>query len=103
MSKSLDRSSPLLMLASAMGTNVTSVTLYSQRVVNNVPTDYNVIKLTNAKVSSVSQAGNLDGIPSETVTFQYQRIEIDYTSFNTSGQPTGTTVFTWDTTTNKPF
>lgn len=101
--KSLDRSSPLLFAEAAMGTNITSVTLYSQKMVNSAPVDYYVIKLTNAKVSSVSQSGNLDGPPSEFITFQYQRIEIDYTIFNSTGQPSGTSVMTWDTTTGKPF
>lgn len=101
--KSLDRSSPLLFLASAQGTNITSVTLYSQKVVNSAVVDYYVIKLTNAKVSSVSQSGNQDGPPTEFVTFHFDKIEIDYTIFSSTGQPSGTSVMTWDTTTNKPF
>lgn len=99
-SKNVDRSSPLLLLGSAQGTNIATVNLYAQKSVGGTPTDYYVIKLTDVKVTSVAQSGSAGGAPIETVSFSYGKIEIDYTMFNGT-QPNGTVVMTWDLTKNQ--
>lgn len=102
--KVLDKSTPPIFLASAQSTVIPTATLYlSKATGGSTPADYYVIKLTNAKVSSISQSGNVGDRPSENLTFQYQKIEIDYTPFNSQGVPQTPVVFRWDLTTNSTF
>ncbi len=103
--KALDKSSPPLFLASAQGTNLASVILYVQKTGSGAtPFDYYTIKLTNAKVSSIFQNGSSGNPTSETVTFRYQRIEIDYVGQNpNTGQLLPPVVMRWDLTTNQTF
>ena len=107
LTKYLDKSSPPLFLATAQGTVLgtsTPVTFYAQKQVGSGNyADYYLIKLTNAKVSSVVQNGNGADRPSETVTFRYQRIEINYILFNSNGTVQQTVVMRWDLTTNSTF
>jgi type VI secretion system Hcp family effector len=101
LTKKLDKSSPPLFLASAQSTTLPSAILYVSRPNNAAYVDYYTIKLTNAKVSSMSQADGGE-IPTETLTFRYQRIEIDYVQYvNNVAQPP--VVFRWDLTTNSTF
>lgn len=101
--KSLDKSTPPLFLASAGNSNLTSVILYAQKSGANA-VDYHIIKLTNAKVSGIVQNGNNGLTTSETVTFRYQKIEIDYIGQNpNTGQPLPPVVMRWDLTTNQSF
>ncbi|MGZ4962562.1 MAG: Hcp family type VI secretion system effector [Limisphaerales bacterium] len=104
--KFLDKASPPLFLASAQGTTLSSVILYGQKINSGGASsyDYYTIKLTNAKVSSVIQNGSSGNQADETVTFRYQRIEIDYVGQNPSnGQLLPAVVMRWDLTTNQPF
>jgi type VI secretion system secreted protein Hcp len=106
--KALDKASPPLFLATAqgtlLGTQNVPVTFYVQKNTGTATLDYYIIKLTNAKVSSVVQNGNGADRPTETVTFRYQRIEIDYIGQNlNTGQPLPAVVMKWDLTTNATF
>lgn len=103
-SKALDKSSPQLFLASAQSTVISTATLYSSKLISGgMPADYYIIKLTNAKVSSISQSGNASDRPSETITLRYQKIEIDYYPVNSQGQLGNEVIFRWDLTTNSTF
>lgn len=104
--KKLDKSSPLLFLNSAQSTSIPSAILYGSKPVGtsgNIADCY-VIKLTNARISSVSQSYSTSGdLPTESLTFRYDKIEIDYTAYNTQGQAQTPVVFKWDLTTNSTF
>jgi type VI secretion system Hcp family effector len=99
---SMDKATPPLFLAMAGQTNLAAVNLYATKA-GNSPYDYYIIKLTNAKVSSISQNGSPASVPAETVTFRYQKIEIDYIAQAPTGQPLPPVVMRWDLTTNQPF
>jgi type VI secretion system Hcp family effector len=99
--KLLDKASPPLFLASAQSTTLSSVILYVSRYNGGPLVDYYTIKLTNAKVSSVSQNDAGDGA-AENITFRYQRIEVDYVPY-IGTQAQQTVVMRWDLVTNQQF
>jgi hypothetical protein len=60
------------------------------------PKDYYVIKLSDAKISSVATGGTVDGQATESITFRFTHIEIDYTTFDARGASTGVISTCWD-------
>src|SRR5206468_3363317 len=97
-SKSLDKTSPLLMLNCANGNTfpTNGIVLYVQRVINGSSRDFYVIKLSNARISSVNNGGTVSGLPTETVTFRFTHVEIDYTPFASNGSAQPPIIMSWD-------
>jgi type VI secretion system secreted protein Hcp len=82
--KRVDKASPPLMLAGALGTNLGTITLH----VAKQSVDYLTFKLDNALVSSTKVSWkNGDEGPTESVTFVFGALEISYTPQNPDGTP----------------
>lgn len=78
--KEVDQASPLLYAALDKGTALSTVTLFVDPPAStgDLPGDSEIIQLTNAIVTSVAVSVD-DENPTESVSFAYQKIEIQYT------------------------
>lgn len=98
--KELDKSSPKLNLYCADGTHVKQVVLELCRA-GSEKLKYMEYKLSNVIISSVNTGGS-DGIPTETVTFNYGKIEWAYTQQKRAdGAGGGNVASGWNLETNK--
>jgi type VI secretion system secreted protein Hcp len=100
--KKLDKASPQLFLACAMGTVVPTVTL---ELVNTGTTAvFYRITLTNATVKATAAAGTtaVDLKPDESVSVSYEKIQIDYYIQDAKGGTTLASTITWDFTNPPP-
>jgi type VI secretion system secreted protein Hcp len=95
--KVLDRASPLLLLACAQGTNISSATLTAVEPAGATNRIYYQIVLSNVLVTSVSQSGGGDR-PTESVALNYTHILWKYFPSNQSSITTG-----WDLITQTPL
>ena len=97
--KYVDKATPTLLVDVAGGKNISTVTLFVQ---STSPTtlDFYQVVLTNVRITSVSDAGLVNGRPTETVTFSFQKIEIDYTPINPDGSPGTPVIGCWNRSTN---
>jgi type VI secretion system secreted protein Hcp len=101
-SKKLDKASPQLFLACAMGTVVPTVTL--ELVTTGQTAVFYRIILTNATVKSTVTAGTtaLDLKPDESISVSYEKIHIDYYIQDGKGGTTLASTIDWDFTTPPP-
>lgn len=99
--KMMDKSSPMLVKACAKGDPIKEVTLELCRPTGNKSV-YMEFKLTKVIVSSLSIGGGGGGEPTESVTFNYGKIELTYTPFDRDGKAMGKVPAGWDLTKNEP-
>lgn len=100
-SKEVDKSSAKLLLFCANGSHVKEMTLQLHRATGDKQ-KYLEIKLTDNLITSVHPAGGGGGIPSESVTVNFGKIEYVYTQTDTkTGKPKGDVKMHWSTTENK--
>ncbi len=101
-SKRLDKSSPVLALACASGTHIKSAKLFVRK--SGGSDDYYVITLTDVLVSSISVGGGSgDTPPTESVSFNFTKIEWRYVPTDSDGSP-GTPVESgWDIASNTSY
>jgi type VI secretion system secreted protein Hcp len=103
--KALDRSTTRLALACATGERLRSVRLdetasYTDGGLVTVLT----IQLWDAVVTAVSEAGaGDDGAPSDAIAFDFPKVEVVYTLFDSKGKKKGTERFGWDVSRNASF
>jgi len=98
--KLIDKASPVLWKF-CMSHKSLPVVLITQRKRGESPIDYIKIKLKNAVVSSVSQAGHADAAGSESVTFAFEAFENEYTPQGSDSKPQGAVTMKWDVKKNK--
>jgi type VI secretion system secreted protein Hcp len=79
LTKPLDKSSPLLMLKCANGAAIPSAVLTCYRIIGGVSRKFYVIRLTDVKVTQISQGGSAGGLPYDTFSLNYRTIEWEYT------------------------
>lgn len=93
--KLLDKASPKLYEAAALGTVLPTVTLHLFKS-GPVPVEYATIELTSALVASIHNGGSTadDSFPTETVSMTYGKIKWTYVT-DGSGGPPETTVAAW--------
>ena len=92
--KVLDKASPKLFQAAALGTALPTVTLHLFKS-GPVPVEYATIELTNALVAAIHNGGSTtDDLPTETVRFSYGQIKWTYVT-DGSGGPPETSVAAW--------
>jgi type VI secretion system Hcp family effector len=95
--KEMDSASPILSQYCCTGKHIDSITMTLRRADGDKSVPYMVIKLSDVVISSVSVGGQTDAIPSETVTFNYAKIEWEYTKQNRKGGAGGgKTNGSWD-------
>jgi type VI secretion system Hcp family effector len=87
--KVLDKTSPLLLQAAASGQHIKEAELIFARKAGGKEQDFLYIKMENVLISSVqTQGSGKDGVPQESVTFNFQKAEEVYLSGN--GKPQAT-------------
>jgi type VI secretion system secreted protein Hcp len=82
--KFVDKASPALMLDLARGERLRTVVLFVQ-VTHPVVVDFYKVTLTDVILTSVNSSGDVNGRPTQTVTFNYAKIRIDYTPIKPDG------------------
>jgi type VI secretion system secreted protein Hcp len=99
--KRIDKATPKLALACADGTHIKEINIELCRAGGD-RVKYMEYKLSNCIVSSISTGGSSGGEPSETLTFNYGKIEWTYTRQRRSdGSGAGNVAAGWDLQTNK--
>lgn len=93
--KELDKSSPLLARALLTGEVIPEAELELTR--GEEKAVYLKIKLTNVLVTSYSVNGSAAGneVPMEEVSFNYEKVEWTYTTYDASGRPSEEVSYSW--------
>lgn len=99
--KFIDKASPLLMLKAAGGNPITTVELFVQNSSAPAPVDYYKVTLSQVYVTGVNTTGAVSDRPTETVTFKFGQIKIEYTLINPDGTQGGTVMGCWDINLNR--
>jgi len=92
---------PSLMLAMATGKNLGAVVITTTNVLANSEVAINVITLTNAVLNSYSQSLEAGGIPTETLTFAFSKVEFVQNYYGPNGALQNKDDHTWDISGNK--
>lgn len=99
--KPVDLASPVLLQRCCDGSHIPSLTLTLVRSGGESKVPFMVYTLTNLVVSDVSYAGDKDGLPHESVSFNYGKIEWIYTQQKRAGGGGGgNTTGSWNLETN---
>ena len=98
--KLMDKSSPMLMKACAKGDPIKEVKLELCRATG-AKEVYMEYKLEQVIISSVSIGGGTGGEATESVAFNYGRIQMTYTPFDRDGKAQGKVPAGWDLMKNK--
>jgi type VI secretion system secreted protein Hcp len=98
--KQIDKASPNLMKFCLSAKSLKEVLLTARKRGEN-PIDYIKIKLKNALVSGVHNAGTGDVHGAEQVSFAFEAVEIEYTPQGADGKPQGAVTLKWDVKKNK--
>ncbi len=100
--KELDSSSPLINKACWGGTHIAKVVLQLNRAAGDARQKYMEYTLQNVIISSVSIGGGGGGVPTESVTFNYGKLETVYTKqAREGGGGAGEVPAGWDLQENK--
>ncbi|MGE3171978.1 MAG: Hcp family type VI secretion system effector [Planctomycetota bacterium] len=87
--KMMDTATPVLNQYCCTGKHIPTITLTLRRADGDKSIPYMVYKLTDVIISSVSVGGSSDSVPAETVTFNYAKIEWEYTKQARAGGAAG--------------
>lgn len=99
--KALDTASPVLLQRCSDGTHIPSLTLTLVRSGGDSKVPFMTYTLTNLVVSNVNYGGSKDGLPTESVSFNYGKIEWVYTQQKRAGGGgSGNTTGSWNLETN---
>ncbi|MBL9076161.1 MAG: type VI secretion system tube protein Hcp [Planctomycetes bacterium] len=95
--KLLDSASPVLNAQCCSGKHIASIVITLRRADGDKSVPYMIYKLTDVVISSVSIGGASDSIPTESITFNYAKIEWEYTKqARAGGAGSGKTNGSWD-------
>ncbi|MBM4061770.1 MAG: type VI secretion system tube protein Hcp [Planctomycetes bacterium] len=95
--KELDSATPVLNQTCCTGKHIGSIVITLRRADGDKSIPYMVYKLSDVVISSVSVGGSSDAVPVETLTFNYAKIEWEYTKQDRKGGAgSGKTNGTWD-------
>jgi type VI secretion system secreted protein Hcp len=100
--KAVDLASPVLLQRCCDGTHIPKVVLTLVRSGGDNKVPFMTYTLTNLVVSNVSYSGSKDGLPLESVSFNYGKVEWVYTQQKRAGGGGGgNTTGSWNLETNK--
>lgn len=95
--KMMDSSSPVLNQTCCTGKHIGSIVITLRRADGDKSVPYMVYKLSDVIISSVSVGGSSDSVPTESVTFNYAKIEWEYTKqARAGGAGSGKTNGSWN-------
>jgi type VI secretion system secreted protein Hcp len=100
--KSMDKATPKIFLACAKGETIKEVTLELCKAGGDKQ-KYMEYKLSDVIISSTSTGGGGGGDPTESVTFNFGKIQETYTQINREGRPAGNVAAGWSLVLNKPL
>jgi len=101
-SKEKDLASAKLQEFCATGKHIDSIVLLARRAAGDSKVDYMKYTLTDSIISSFSVGGSTDGIPIETVAFNYAKVEYEYKQqARAGGGEAGTATYSYDLAANK--
>jgi len=101
--KYIDKSTPKLFEALATGKHIDEATLVVRKS-GGTPVEYLKYTLQDVMVSSYSTTGSgSEDRPTESISFNYGRIEVQYTELNSDGTPGKVTVRGWDYTKKQAY
>jgi type VI secretion system secreted protein Hcp len=99
--KYIDKSTPKLFEALATGKHIDDATLVVRKA-GSTPVEYLKYTLQDIMVTSYSTSGSGDR-PTESISFNYGKIEVQYTELNADGTPGKVTVQGWDYTKKQAY
>jgi type VI secretion system secreted protein Hcp len=95
----VNKASPQLFLACVGGKHIKEASLSVRRAAKQ-KLEYLKIKFTDILISSYQQAHGGDEVPLEEVTFNFDKLEVEYTPQKSSGQPDSPVLAGWDLSAN---
>jgi type VI secretion system secreted protein Hcp len=97
-SKYLDKTSPILLQATAGGTNYKTMTvsIFKEAKDTGKAIEYYTVDLSEVVISSMSIGHGGGDTPVETLTFNFDKIKWTYTAEKSSSEPGGKVPGTWD-------
>jgi len=99
--KELDKASPLLAQLCCQGKHIPEIVLTLVRAGGDKPVPFMEYKLTEAIISSYAPSGSKEGLPVESVSFNYGKIEWTYVQQKRAdGSGGGKTTGAWNLVTN---
>jgi type VI secretion system secreted protein Hcp len=99
--KSIDKATPKLFEALATGKHIDEATLVVRKA-GSTPVEYLKYTLQDVMVTSYTTSGSGD-TPTESISFNYGKIEVQYTELNSDGTPGKVTVRGWDYTKKQAY
>ena len=101
--KYIDKATPKLFEALAKGEHIDEATIVVRKA-GGTPVEYLKYTLQDIMVTSYSTGGSsADDRPTESISFNYGRIEVEYTELNADGTPGKITVQGWDYTKKQAY
>jgi type VI secretion system secreted protein Hcp len=101
--KYIDKATPKLLESLATGKHITEAKIVVRSAGGN-PIEYFKYILRDVMVSSYSTSGSSgDDRPTESVSFSFGKVEVEYTEINPDGTPKGTIVQGWDVAKNQAY
>lgn len=99
----VSKASPKLMLACASGQRIATgqVTLRKGTPQEENVFEFLFYKFTNVIITSVQDAGDTSAIPLESVSFAFQKIQVEFKQQTTTGAAGATVDFAWDLVANR--
>lgn len=82
----ISKASPKLMVACASGTHIKEATLSGTRGAAKAKSDFVVYKMRDVLITSVQQAGGQDELPTEQLSLNYSKIEVNYFPQSAAGK-----------------
>ena len=96
----IDKASPLLMKACATGTHLKEATI-TQRKAGKGQQDYFIVKMNDVIITSVTEAGSSGQPGSESVTFAFAKVDLEYKPRKPNGTLDAGIHFKYDLKANK--
>ena len=97
---SIDKASPLLMKACATGTHLKEATI-TQRKAGKGQQDYFIVKMSDVMITGVTHAGETGQPGSESVTFAFAKVDLEYKPRKADGSLDAGIHFKYDLKANK--
>ncbi|MFW9855046.1 MAG: Hcp family type VI secretion system effector [Candidatus Thorarchaeota archaeon] len=94
--KTVDKATPIITQKCAIGASIPAVTLEFWSG-GSSSHKFLMIELQNVIITSVQSYGLVDDHPTETISFNYEKIQWTYTEYDSAGNPMGDVVSGWIT------